>query len=251
MCFGTWPGRQETHAWQPLWQRQLHTRYGWQKVSGPLSALIQYLQDLGVDGQEPLCWKWDGHTLDIDIEDPCLLGKVRAFLAKVVAAWRARRFSKAQSASGAEEGVDWTVARRLLRAEKLPVRRSSYKMVFQGLHLHEGNSGLPFCQWCGKRNTPQHLLYDCDKLPGAKSAPKWLLDYRSKVPDDCLWQRGMLPKKYVHSNAEHELYRDGIFAEDNPTWGRFVYATDASGGRYTKDPRLRHVGWAVIVDRRG
>ena len=238
-------------AWQPLWQRQLHTRYGWQKVSGPLSALIQYLQDLGVDGQEPLCWKWDGHTLDIDIEDPCLLGKVRAFLAKVVAAWRARRFSKAQSASGAEEGVDWTVARRLLRAEKLPVRRSSYKMVFQGLHLHEGNSGLPFCQWCGKRNTPQHLLYDCDKLPGAKSAPKWLLDYRSKVPDDCLWQRGMLPKKYVHSNAEHELYRDGIFAEDNPTWGRFVYATDASGGRYTKDPRLRHVGWAVIAATHG
>ncbi|OLQ04145.1 hypothetical protein AK812_SmicGene12815 [Symbiodinium microadriaticum] len=238
-------------AWQPLWQRQLHTRYGWQKVSGPLSALIQYLQDLGVDGQEPLCWKWDGHTLDIAIDDPCLLGKVRAFLAKVVAAWRARRFSKAQSASGAEEGVDWTVARRLLRADKLPVRRSSYKMVFQGLHLHEGNSGLPFCQWCGKRNTPQHLLYDCDKLPGAKSAPKWLLDYRSKVPDDCLWQRGMLPKKYVHSTAEHALYRDGIFAEEKPAWGRFVYATDASGGRYTKDPRLRHVGWAVIAATHG
>ena len=69
-------------AWQPLWQRQLHTRYGWQKVSGPLSALIQYLQDLGVDGQDPLCWKWAGHTLDIAIEDPCLLGKVRAFLAQ-------------------------------------------------------------------------------------------------------------------------------------------------------------------------
>ena len=66
-------------AWQPLWQSQLHTRYGWQKVSGPLSALIQYLQDLGVDGQEPLCWKWDGHTLDIDIEDPCLLGRSAPF----------------------------------------------------------------------------------------------------------------------------------------------------------------------------
>ena len=118
-------------AWQPLWQRQLHTRYGWQKVSGPLSALIQYLQDLGVDGQEPLCWKWAGHTLDIAIEDPCLLGKVRAFLAQVVAAWRTKRFSQAQSASGAEDGVDWTVARRLLRADKLPARRSSYKMVFR------------------------------------------------------------------------------------------------------------------------
>ena len=234
-------------AWQPLWQRQLHTRYGWQKVSGPLSALIQYLQDLGVDGQDPLCWKWAGHTLDIAIEDPCLLGKVRAFLAQVVAAWRTKRFSQAQSASGAEDGVDWTVARRLLRADKLPARRSSYKMVFQGLHLHEGNSGLPFCQWCGKRNTPQHLLYDCKELPGAKSAPKWLLDYRAKVPDDCLWQRGMLPKRYIQSTAEHAVFRDGIFAEEKPPWGRFVYATDASGGRYTKDPRLRHVGWAVIA----
>ena len=238
-------------AWQPLWQRQLHTRYGWQKVSGPLSALIQYLQDLGVDGQDPLCWKWAGHTLDIAIEDPCLLGKVRAFLAQVVAAWRTKRFSQAQSASGAEDGVDWTVARRLLRADKLPARRSSYKMVFQGLHLHEGNSGLPFCQWCGKRNTPQHLLYDCEKLPGAKPAPKWLLDYGSKVPDDCLWQRGMLPKRYIHSTAEHAVYRDGIFAEEKPAWGSFVYATDASGGRYTKDPRLRHVGWAVIAATHG
>ena len=143
--------------------------------------------------------------------------------------------------------MDWTVARRLLRADKLPARRSSYKMVFQGLHLHEGNSGLPFCQWCGKRNTPQHLLYDCKELPGAKSAPKWLLDYRSKVPDDCLWQRGMLPKRYIQSTAEHAVFRDGIFAEEQPPWGRFVYATDASGGRYTKDPRLRHVGWAVIA----
>ena len=234
-------------AWQPLWQRQLHTRYGWQKVSGPLSALIQYLQDLGVDGQDPLCWKWAGHTLDIAIEDPCLLGKVRAFLAQVVAAWRTKRFSQAQSASGAENGVDWTAARRLLRADRLPARRSSYKMVFQGLHLHEGNSGLPFCQWCGKKNTPQHLLYDCKELPGAKPAPKWLLDYRSKVPDVCLWQRGMLPKKYIQSTAEHAVFRDGIFAEEKPPWGRFVYATDASGGRYTKDPRLRHVGWAVIA----
>ena len=91
MCFGPRPreGRRlMLQAWQPLWQRQLHTRYGWQKVSGPLSALIQYLQDLGVDGQDPLCWKWAGNTLDIAIEDPCLLGKVCAFLAKVVAAWR-------------------------------------------------------------------------------------------------------------------------------------------------------------------
>ena len=30
-----------------------------------------------------------------------------------------------------------------------------------------------------------------------------------------------------------------------------MYATDASGGRYTKDPRLRHAGWAVIAATRG
>ena len=187
-------------AWRPLWQRQSQTRYGWQKVSGPVSAL-QYLQDLDVDGQDPLCWKWAGQTLELSTEDPCLQGKVRAVLAQVVAAWRAKRFSKAQSATGAEEGVDWSLARRLLRAGQLPKRRSSFQMGFQGLHLHEGNSGLPFCQWCGKRNTPQHLLYECEKLPGAKPAPKWLLDYRSKVPDQCLWQRGMLPRRYVQSTV--------------------------------------------------
>ncbi|CAE7852982.1 unnamed protein product [Symbiodinium sp. KB8] len=124
-------------AWRPLWQRQSQTRYGWQKVSGPVSAL-QYLQDLDVDGQDPLCWKWAGQTLELSTEDPCLQGKVRAVLAQVVAAWRAKRFSKAQSATGAEEGVDWSLARRLLRAGQLPKRRSSFQMGFQGLHLHEG-----------------------------------------------------------------------------------------------------------------
>ena len=123
-----------------------------------------------------------------------------------------------------------------------PIRWCSRAFIFM-----KGTPGLPFCQWCGKKNTPQHLLYDCKELPGAKPAPKWLLDYRSKVPDVCLWQRGMLPKKYIQSTAEHAVVRDGIFAEEKPPWGRFVYATDASGGRYTKDPRLRHVGWAVIA----
>ncbi|CAE7611196.1 hypothetical protein AK812_SmicGene42964 [Symbiodinium microadriaticum] len=184
-------------AWRPLWQRQSQTRYGWQKVSGPVSAL-QYLQDLDVDGQDPLCWKWAGQTLELSTEDPCLQGKVRAVLAQVVAAWRAKRFSKAQSATGAEEGVDWSLARRLLRAGQLPKRRSSFQMGFQGLHLHEG---------------PRSMLM------AARDAPQTL--------------------------------RPEYSAEDRPAWGQFVYATDASGGRYTKDPRLRHAGWAVIAATRG
>ena len=106
--------------------------------------------------------------------------------------------------------------------------------------------GLTHCQ-CGQRNTSQHLLYDCERLPGAKPAPKWLLDYRSKVPDQCLWQRGMLPKRYVATTATYPIYRDGIFAEDKPVWGQYVYATDAFGGKYTRDHRLRNVGWAVIA----
>ncbi|CAE7942601.1 unnamed protein product [Symbiodinium necroappetens] len=151
-------------AWRPLWQRQSQTRYGWQKVSGPL----QYLQDLDVDAQDPLCWKWEDQTLELSTDDPCLQGKVRAFMAQVVAAWRTRRFSKAQSAAGAEGGVDWAVAR-------------------------------------------------------------------------------MLPKRYVQATATHHIHRDGIFAEESPIWGQFVYATNASGGRYTRDHRLRNVGWAVIA----
>ena len=32
---------------------------------------------------------------------------------------------------------------------------------------------------------------------------------------------------------------------------RYVYATDASGGKCTRDARLRNVGWAVVAAQRG
>ena len=49
------------------------------------------------------------------------------------------------------------------------------------------------------------------------------------------------PQKYMRHTEEYPIHRKGIFLEQSPKWDQYVYGTDASGGRYTRDPRLRNV----------
>ena len=63
--------------------------------------------------------------------------------------------------------------------------------------------------------------------------------------------RGLLPAgatampAYPHGDAS--LRVSGLFAENGPVWQGVEFATDASGGPHSKDPRLRVVGWAIVA----
>ena len=46
------------------------------------------------------------------------------------------------------------------------------------------------------------------------------------------------------------LERTGLFEGNTPDVADLVVATDASGGPHSRDPRLRAVGWAVVIARR-
>ena len=63
----------------------------------------------------------------------------------------------------------------------------------------------------------------------------------------CLWLRALVPSEYVRTpllNPEEVV--QGIWPSGHLDHD-LVIGTDASGGRFSSDPRLRAVGWAVVL----
>ncbi|CAE7234573.1 unnamed protein product [Symbiodinium sp. CCMP2592] len=174
-----------------------------------------------------------------------------AFLRQVIQLARWSRIGAVSTAAGAALGIDWTVPRRLLASSRTKPWRHGLRAVFQGALLHSGNGGKERCKFCGEPNTLHHLLYECEKVPGALMPAGWLLSYKRRHPAECLWLRGMRPLNTRDPLAhEAEVRRTGLFLEGTPDLTGLFVATDASGGPATKDSRLRSVGWAVIVASR-
>ncbi|CAE7387603.1 unnamed protein product [Symbiodinium sp. CCMP2592] len=192
-----------TRTWASSWSRQASAIHGWKIVNGPVSALIQYLLDLRVSAPTPELWTH-----------------------RVIQLERWTRIGAVSTAAGAATGIDWTVPRRLLASPRTKSWRHGLRAVFQGALLHSGNGGKDRCKFCGEPNTLHHLLYECEKVPGALMPAGWLLSYKRQVR------------------------RTGLFLEGTPDLTGLFVATDASGGPATKDSRLRSVGWAVIVASR-
>ena len=95
-------------------------------------------------------------------------------------------------------------------------------------------------------------MYECPSFPGGMRLPGYVLAEKRRFPDDCLWLRGMLPLKYlpVAPSGDLEVVKTGVFLTSSQVVADgLVVATDASGGKFTKDPRLRRVSWSVVVGR--
>ncbi|CAE7809136.1 unnamed protein product [Symbiodinium sp. CCMP2592] len=119
------------------------------------------------------------------------------------------------------------------------------------LQQKQGNGGKDQCKFCGQPNTLRHLLYECERVPGALMPSGWLLSFRRRHPDECLWLRGMRPLAPRAPLAhEAEVRRTGLFLQGTPDLTGLFVATDASGGPATRDSRLRSVGWAIVVASR-
>ena len=157
-----------SRTWRVAWNRQHAAVHGWKCVAGPVAAMIQYCLDLSIDVSDPLRWVHGGGVLSLDVTDPGLFLSVRRFLTKVVALERAARFGAVPTANGAQEGVDWTVHRRLLKSAKTPSPKWAFHAVWQGRVLHSGNGGCPLCA-CGAENSLHHVYYDCPLSPGKLS----------------------------------------------------------------------------------
>ena len=240
-------------TWRVVWKRLEAAKHGWSVVTGPISAMCQYLRDLQVDGHDPSRWVFEERALEIKPSEVSVVCQTSSFLTDIIKTQRSRRMGSASSAAGAGGGVDWTVPRRLLKSVRAKTTRYAYRAVFQGSILHNGNGGKDVCKFCGDSGTTlRHLMYECPSFPGGMRLPGYVLAEKRRFPEDCLWLRGMLPLKYlpVAPSGDLEVVKTGVFLTSSQVVADgLVVATDASGGMFTKDPRLRRVSWSVVVGR--
>ena len=83
--------------------------------------MCQYCLDLGIDASEPLLWKYNDRQLRIDLSGPTCLHKIKNFLSIAVGDFRVAKFSTSTT-EGANDGVDWTIPRRLLKSPRTKSR---------------------------------------------------------------------------------------------------------------------------------
>ena len=118
-----------SRLWSVTWQKLATAKRRWALVKGPVAALIAYLQDLGVDAVDPLCWKCPAHSLhghglwcfpgDVVSLEPRLssLHSGVEGLTRLLKHAACRRLVGQDGGEGLESGVDWSVPRRLLRTQ--------------------------------------------------------------------------------------------------------------------------------------
>ncbi|CAE7214837.1 unnamed protein product [Symbiodinium sp. CCMP2592] len=234
-------------TWKVAWARQEAAVHGWKCVAGPVAAMVQYCIDLRINVSDPLRWVHSSGVLLLDVANPALFLSVRRFLTQVVALERTLRFGAVPTAHGAQQGVDWSVHRKLLKASKPSSPRWAFHAVWQGRTLHSGNGGLTHCS-CGAENSLHHVYYECPLAP-AKLSPN-LRGFQRRHEEPCFWLRGMVPRAWTTpqlSSAALETRVTGLFCHPPVNAEGLFVSTDASGGPNTRDSRLRCVGWAVIL----
>ena len=158
--------------------------------------------------------------------------------------------------TGAENGIDWTVARALLRHYKSQHARKDVALqtLIQGTLRHKENGGVPTCSLCNQELSLQHLLWECQWFHGrSKGVPvEWQSDLR-KCETPCFWLRGWVPKQWTYIEAPEggptSFVGTGAWKNLETTYfpPAVHFATDASGGPAAKDPRQRVVSFAVLA----
>ena len=239
-------------SWPLIHSRLEASPHPWKVVSGPVSAMIQYAKDMGWDVNSPTSWIIQGQPWPLTF-GPFLYQDLRRLIKSTVRQSRLEAISTQFGGEGAIGGLDWTIHRRIVAKGGKKLR--FHQAVWQAALVHSGSGGHALCPFCQRRgeahaNTLQHVLWDCSRWQGHPQLSTKLQNLKRVYPEVCLWQRALMPASYVQTpllNTEERLEGDwptGPLPED------VVIGTDASGSRFSSDPRLRAVGWAVILARK-
>ena len=198
-------------------------------------------------------WHRDGVSFSCDWKDPAfqnhLIGQLRGHLLSQ----RHRRIAATFDSPSLSSGLDWTCHRVLLKNKVAQKRTTAaLKAVWQGAILHNSTGGPDTCPLCEVQATWKHVLLECKYWQTRhRSEPSHRDALRDSFPSACFWERALVPVEWV---TPHRLAED-IADECTGAWlheqvlcaDGLVFATDASGGPYRVDPRLRVVAFAVTA----
>ena len=241
-------------TWAVSWAKISRSPQRWTVASGPIGALQCYLKDLGFDAPTMDVWKRPDGDIVLNWGFPNTGREVHSLLQKAMLTDRWERIALQDSADGTQNGIDWTVPRKLLKeSAKKPLVQSGLRMLFQGAIRRANHGGDAFCHRCGMANTLQHVLHDCIRWAEVDIGPDPTWKELFPEAPECFGVRGLVPKQStLHpalTPAQLAVRKEGVFAGEFLPDSSIFYGTDASGGPRGLDPRLRVVSWAVVAIR--
>ena len=240
--------------WSASWTRLGEGPHPWRRVAGPVAAAQAYLKQLHIDAPAMNKWRVEGQETTVSWD--------QEGLADILHTLRGRmrqqaldRMASLPGGLGVEQGIDWTVPRKLLRRSRTRHQAAAFQTVWQGATVHDRRGGTPTCSLCSQPATLEHVLYSCAYWETRHKPPPGRWEGAKKVfPEQCLWLRGLVPSRHVRptSCAPEGLEYTGVWSSQTVLDAKgLVFATDASGGPGGKDPRLRRVAWARLRSTRG
>ena len=221
-------------------------------VKGPLAATVAYLLDLGWQPRDSDAWldtRGARHTMYTPQQECRVLDLLQQTYQEEVD----RRIATGLAAPELKGGIDWTVGRKLLggfKKEGRNTKASGLRCVWQGALVCSQNSAVKVCPRCHQEADWEHVLLDCARWEAQNwELPAWFQEGRAQGPRS-LWTRGLPPQPdwQVPPPQEDKPTFLGIWASQEALSDpELVYGTDASGGPFTADPRLRQVAYAVVA----
>ena len=224
----------------------------WQMVRGPLAATVAYLLDMGWQPRGSDEWL-DTHGTKHTIHTPQQECRVLDLLQQTYQKEVNHRIATGLAAPELQEGVDWTVGRKLLgefKKEGRATKAAALRCVWQGALVCSQNSAVKVCPPMPRGSRlgacpPGLCLVGGPKLGVANMVPR-----RQGPRPEIAVDQGPPAQTQMGGTAstggQSHLsgYMGNKEALNDP---ELVYGTDASGGPCTADPRLRQVAYAVVA----
>ena len=256
-------------VWKRLTER-LRVKSRWSRVSGHMAAVIATLLDISWKPLEPLKWEdSQGDIWEIDPEAPEAAYQLRALLTQQISMAIWKRAAKHYCGAGLEQGADLTSSRKHCRwweRNAMPGHAALSLTWAQGAmwtRSRKSQCGYNVQELCPRCNravdTPFHQVWECKHNESIDSP--WVRDtqrlqaraQQEKDEYPCFWIRGVVPAEWTTAQIppvpEEPIVRVwGALSQElyHLPVGAFM-ATDASGGDYSADPRLRRVGWGLVA----
>ena len=241
-------------TWAATWKKLSSTTHRWKLAAGPIGAMQCYLMDMGFEAPTMDEWKRTDTTIKLAWGSKQVGKEVREQLQQAMQRDRWQRIGGHEGAKGAEQGIDWTVPRRMLKESiKKPHYHAGLRMLFQGAIRRADSGGDMICPKCGQHNSLQHVLHDCIRWATVDLGPDPAWQTLFPKAPECFTMRGLVPKHAtlhppLTANQLH-VEKTGVFAGEFLPEDKVYFGTDASGGPRGEDPRLRVVSWAVAAIR--
>ncbi|OLP99123.1 hypothetical protein AK812_SmicGene18339 [Symbiodinium microadriaticum] len=221
----------------------------WHHVKGPLAATVGHMTGLGWSLPGVMEWHRPEPRTVYNLEVAAERARVLQAIEEDVCAERSKRFAAKTACPTLANGLDWFVGRKVVRQLKAKgdmEKLVGLRAVWQGSLICEHNSPIKVCPCCKEPATWAHVLLHCQWWhQHGWELPSWFQE-GLRDGDAGFWTRGLRP--FAPNPTSQQVIRTGIWeTQDRIEASGLTFSTDASGGPYTKDPRLRKVGVSVIA----